>query len=169
PDGTEAIADLQSLSRTYVNAAGQAVTSDAYFDLSGLTYSTSTTLGTAGTNFDRTQQAYDDRGRPNRTVSPTGTITRTVYDGLGRVVSAWVGTNDTPASGYWSPTNNTSPANMVEVSSDVYDNVNEAIETQQYDGDGVTITTSGGVPQALSASLLRAQTVTGYDDQGRAY
>jgi hypothetical protein len=34
----------------------------------------------------------------------------------------WVGTNDTPTSGYWSPTNNTGTSNMVEVSANVYDN-----------------------------------------------
>ena len=55
-------------------------------------------------------------------VSPTGTINRTVYDALGRAASTWVGTNDTPASGDWSPTNNTSPSNMVEVASYEYDN-----------------------------------------------
>jgi hypothetical protein len=53
--------------------------------------------------------------------SPTGTITRTVYDGLGRVVSVWVGTNDTPSSGCWSPSN---PAGMTEIA------------TYQYDGGG---------------------------------
>ena len=37
------------------------------------------------------------------------------------MVSTWVGTNDTPASGSWSPTNNTSPSNMVETESYVYD------------------------------------------------
>ena len=46
---------------------------------------------------------YDHAGRPNRTVSPTGAITRMVYNALGEVVSVWVGTNDTPTSGAWSP------------------------------------------------------------------
>jgi RHS repeat-associated protein len=50
-----------------------------------------------------------------------------------------------------------------------YDNLGEATRVQSYDGDGVTITISGGVPQAPSASLLRAQTNTSYDDQGRVY
>ncbi len=50
-----------------------------------------------------------------------------------------------------------------------YDNLNEITEVQKYNGDGVTITVSGGVPQAPSASLLRAQSVTAYDDQGRVY
>jgi RHS repeat-associated protein len=139
------------------------------------------------------------------------------------------GTNDTPASGQWSPTNNTSPSNMVQITGDVYDgggvgdgnltqetdypggsaanrvtnyyfdwrdrqvaskqgvqttedttthrpiifntfdNLEEITQVQQFDGDGVTITTSNGVPQAPSASLLRAQTNTSFDDQGRVY
>ena len=145
------------------------------------------------------------------------------------MVSTWEGTDDTPSSGSWSPTNNTSPSNMVELTSDVYDggsvgdgnltseisypggsaanretdyfydwrdrlvatkdgvqtsedstthrpimyytldNLGEVTETQQFDGDGVTISNSGGVPSAPSSSLLRAETVTSYDDQGRVY
>src|SRR5207253_7653124 len=52
---------------------------------------------------------------------PTGTIERTVYDSLSREVSTWVGTNDTPGSGSWSPSNNTSPSNMVQLTADQYD------------------------------------------------
>ena len=48
--------------------------------LTGLTYSTALYIGTEGTNFYKTLQDYDQRGRPNRSVSPTGTITRTVWD-----------------------------------------------------------------------------------------
>src|SRR5262249_49098304 len=50
-----------------------------------------------------------------------------------------------------------------------YDNLDEVTEVQSYDGDGVSITLTGGVPNAPSASLLRAQTITSYDDQGRVY
>jgi YD repeat-containing protein len=57
---------------------------------------------------------YDVRGRPSRVLAPTGTISRAVYDGLGRVVSTWVGINDTPASGSWAPDNNKAPSNMVQ-------------------------------------------------------
>ena len=78
-------------------------------------------MGTSGTNYYPTQIAYDHDGRKNRVVSSSGTIYRTVYDGQGRVVSEWVGTNDTPASGYWSPTNNTAPSNMVDVRDHEYD------------------------------------------------
>jgi RHS repeat-associated protein len=154
---------------------------------------------------------------------------RTIYDSLGRVASQWVGTNDTPAAGEWSPTNNTAPSNMVQISGYqydfggvgdgnltqttdypglgaaarvgqnyydwrdrlvaskagvqgnendgtnrpilyvTYDNLDEAVETQQYDGDGVKIGNANGVPQAPAANLLRAQEVDSYDDQGRVY
>src|SRR5271167_107118 len=40
PDGTEAISSIQTLTRTYVNIAGQAIRKDDYFNLSGVTYST---------------------------------------------------------------------------------------------------------------------------------
>ena len=53
----------------------------------------------AGTAVERVQYGYDHRGRQDRTVRPTGTITRMVYDGLSRTVSVWVGTSDTPAGG----------------------------------------------------------------------
>jgi hypothetical protein len=37
------------------------------------------------------------------------------------------------------------------------------------DGDGTTLTISGGVPQAPSSTLLRAETDYSYDEQGRLY
>ncbi|MGH3577849.1 MAG: hypothetical protein ACRDU0_09850, partial [Mycobacterium sp.] len=228
PDGTEAVSGLQTLERDYRNSAGQSASVDAYFNLASLTYAV-TVMGVAGTNFYQTQYAYDSRGRKARTLAPTGTITREVYDGLGRALSTWVGTNDTPNSGTWSPTNNTSPSNMLQtmgyqydgngvgdstltqetaypggsatnrvtqnwfdwrdrlvaskqgvqgtedtathrpITFNSYDNLNEVTQVQRYDGDTVTITVTGGVPQAPSASLLRAQSATSYDDQGRVY
>jgi RHS repeat-associated protein len=229
PDGTEPISDVQTLSRTFTSPGGQVIETDQYFSLDGITYSTDPYLGSAGTNYYATTYGYDHQGRLDRTVSPTGTITRTLYDGLGRVVSTWIGTDDTPASGYWSPDNNTAPSNMVETSAMVYDNggvgdsnltqetdfpgggaaprvtqnfydwrdrlvaskqgvedtendgtnrpiryttydnLDEAVLVQQYEGDGVSINTVNGVPQPPDPSLLRAQTAYAYDDQGRVY
>jgi YD repeat-containing protein len=101
------------------------IESDDYFNLGDVPYSSNIYLGTAGVNYYATQYAYDaPRGWLTRVLSPTGTINRTVYDALGRVVSTWVGTNDTPASGNWSPTNNTAPSNMVQVTGYVYDDGN---------------------------------------------
>jgi RHS repeat-associated protein len=229
PDGTEAPGNLQTLSRIYTNAAGQAVETDDYFNLGGVAWSTAPHLGTAGTNYYVTQTGYDTRGRASRTVTANGTIYRTVYDGLGRSVSTWVGTNDTPGSGSWSPSNNTAPANMVQTSGMVYDsggvgdgdltqqtdfpggsaaprvtqsfydwrdrpvasksgvqgsendgthrpigfttydNLDEVTQTQQYDGDTVSISTANGQPQTPAANLLRAQASTQFDDQGRLF
>src|SRR5579884_171937 len=228
PDGSEAISNLVSLTRDYVNAAGQLTSEDAYNYLSGLAYSTGT-MGTVNVNYYQTNYGYDSAGRLVRTQTPNGTIYRTVYNSLDEAVSNWVGTNDTPASGEWSPTNNSGSANMVEMSSyqydnggvgdgnltqetdypglgqpnrvtdfwydwrdrqvadkdgvsasendgtnrpiivTTYDNLDEVTETQQYAGDGVTPQIVNGVLQPLSSSLLRAQEIDSYDDQGRLY
>ncbi len=231
PDGTEAISNLQALSRTYLDEGGQAVRTDDYFNLAGLTYSTAVYIGTVGVNYYSSTTDYGALGRPLRMVDANGTITRPVYDDFGHEQQVWVGTNDTPASGTWSPTNNTSPSNMVQTTAYVfdnavagdndltamiqypgggaaaretdyfysyrdrlvatkegvqanedstthrpimyyeYDNLGEVIAVDQYDGDGVTITTpSGGAfPSKPSASLLRAYSTTAFDDQQRPY
>ncbi|MFL5246024.1 MAG: RHS repeat-associated core domain-containing protein [Gemmataceae bacterium] len=135
PDGTEAISGLQTLARAYTNAAGQVVRNDAYFNLSGVTYSTAANIGVKNTNYYESLTDYDNRGWLTRTQSPTGTITRTVHDGLGRTVSTWVGTNDTPASGQWSPANNTSPSNMIKTADYVYDNNTLGGASQVGDGN----------------------------------
>ncbi len=228
PNGSEAISGLQSLTRDYTNDAGQVIAEDNYFNLGGLAYSTGM-MGTLNVNYYQTQYSYDSGGRLTRTQTANGTIYRTVYNSLGQPVSDWVGTNDTPEYGEWSPNNNTGTSNMVMVSSyqydnggvddgnlteetdypgldeaeritqmwydwrdrlvatksgvqdsendgthrlivvTTYDNLGEAIETQQYDGDGVTPQVVNGVLQALDPSLLRAQEVDSYDDQGRVY
>jgi YD repeat-containing protein len=98
PDGTEAIANVQTLSRTFTSPGGQVVYTDAYFNLTGQTYTSQTpTIGTEGTNYFRTRYDYDSRGRQSRVQSPLGTVTLTGYDGLDRVVSTSVGTTDANA------------------------------------------------------------------------
>ena len=73
----------QSLTREVLNSVGQVTATDQYFYLTGLSYSAaSVTLGTAGTNYYRTEYGYDSKGNRVRTLSPTGTITRTVLDDL---------------------------------------------------------------------------------------
>src|SRR5262249_13156664 len=62
PDGTEAISNLQTLSRDYSNAAGQVVRKDRYFNLSGVTYSTAANIGTLNTNYYEETLGYDARG-----------------------------------------------------------------------------------------------------------
>ncbi len=129
PTGMEAPKGLQSLSRTYTNAGGLVVQQDDYFAVPDSLDLTSLYPGAAGTvnadgsvsgNYWPTYFDYDDRGRRERVQSPTGTIHRTIYDGLGRVVSTWVGTMDTN----WSDTTGCTGAmscNMVQVSANLYD------------------------------------------------
>ena len=129
PTGLETIdaGNIVSLTREITNNAGQVIETDQYFSLAGVTYATATaTLGSASNdsstgNFYATLDSYDQLGRLDRVESPTGTITSTVYDGLGRVVSTWVGTNDTGAT-HTNPAGSGSPNNMIEVSAEQYDN-----------------------------------------------
>jgi RHS repeat-associated protein len=228
PTGTESVSNIQTLARDYYNTGGQLVSSDVYYDLTSLTYSTSVSLGTEGTNFNRTRFGYDAIGLQDRAVSPAGTIYRTWHDALGREASTWVGLDDTPTSGGWSPTNTTgtdlvktsdsgfdgggvgdgnltsyieypgggaaaresdfyydwrnrlvAEKDGVETSESTslnrpiqyfdYDNLNEVTEERMYDGDGVTMSTTDGVPNAPSSSLLRAQTIHSFDEMGQEY
>ncbi|MCY2999550.1 MAG: PEP-CTERM sorting domain-containing protein [Planctomycetota bacterium] len=122
PTGTEAVSNIESLSRTYRNAASQITHRDDYFNLDGLTYSVDGNLGTEGVHFYRTRYQYNHQGLPEREQAPNGTIHWRIYDGQRRLVSQWIGTNDTTANGQkWSPTNNTGSSNMVQVSAYEYD------------------------------------------------
>jgi RHS repeat-associated protein len=150
PTGLETIdqTNIQTLSRTLTNNGGQNSEQDDYFSLSGITYGQATAVlgsssnNSATGNYHQTLYGYDSRGLQNRVQAPTGTITRTVYDGLGRVVSTWVGTNDTPSSGAWSPTNNTSPSNMIDVSDNAYDQRQVGPTTPSLTQDGSDTSTA---------------------------
>src|SRR5579884_254596 len=209
PDGSEAISNLVSLTRDYVNAAGQVTSEDAYNSLYGLTYSTGT-MGTLNTNYYQTTYSYDNAGRLYLTTTPNGTIYQTTYNSLDEALSDWVGTSssnlvqiasylydkdgnltqetDYPGlnaanrvTQYWYDWRDRLVAEKDGVESSendgvnrpilvtTYDNLDEAVETQQYLGDNVTPMISGGVLQALPASDLRAQEMDSYDEQGRLY
>src|SRR5262245_9197894 len=71
PTGAEPIAGVQSLSREHYNSAWQMIDRDEYFNLAGLTYSTSASLGQESVNFYRTRFKYDQRGRLHRTQTPS--------------------------------------------------------------------------------------------------
>jgi len=184
PTGTEPITKVQSLTIQAHNAAGQMTAAYDYFNLAGLTWATGVILGTAGVNYDATQYAYAADGGVEREVDQLGTITRTVYDDLGRKVSVWVGTNDTPASGYWSPTNNTGTSNMVQVASYQYDaggsgdgnltsvtaypGGSAAAEVTEYwyDWRDRKVAEKGGVQTSESSGVNRPLTVWTYDNLG---
>ena len=95
PTGAEDIDQLQTLSRVYQNIGGQAVRSDRYFKLSGVTYSDATYIGTQDTHYYKTTIEFDTRGRTSKTTLPTTTVYETIYDALGRVTSKTVGTTAT--------------------------------------------------------------------------
>jgi YD repeat-containing protein len=102
-----------------------------------------------GTNFSRTTYAYDDRGRLNRTGRADGTIFRSVFDGLGRITSQWIGPDDVPISGDWSPGN---PADM------------ELVGSYEYDAGGI-----GDSLVTTFADALNNETQYEYDFRGRLF
>ncbi len=185
PTGTESISSIQSLSRTYRNAAGQSTHTDSYFDLTGVTYSTAADIGTLGTHRYRTEQGYGKQGQANKSVSAAGTITRTETDALGRVTSTWVGTDDTPTTGFWA-VDNLAGTNMVKVSEVEYDGggAGDSNVTKQtvypggsaaarvnqtwYDWRNRPVGRKSGVEASESTSVNRPLSYTEYDNLGTA-
>jgi RHS repeat-associated protein len=184
PTGQEAIASLQTLSRSYTNTAGQVVYDDDYFNLSGLAYSTSTSLGTENANFYRTRYGYDERGRQDRTQLPTGTIEYAVHDGLGRVVSTWVGTDDAGATHEDPSGGGAAGNNMAQLGACQYDSggVGDSDLTQEtqlvgggqpdrvsqmyYDWRDRLVASKGGVQATEDAGVNRPLYYTAYDNLG---
>ncbi len=119
PNGSETIGSstLQTLVRTFTSPGGQIVEVNAYHNLATLSHGTQAVLQNAfeTTHYYKTEYGYDNRGRPNRVKLPTGTIQRTVYDGLNRPIRYWVGTSE---GGSWSET---SPGDLRIVAANVYD------------------------------------------------
>ncbi len=117
---------LLSLQVAVLDLAGRATSTIRYADVgttseSDLLADLNKNMPLSGGTSYTTTYGYDAMGRQNMVKDAVGTITRTVYDGLGRVVSTWIGTNDAGATDS-SPHSATSSNNMVEVSSDQYDN-----------------------------------------------
>jgi len=181
PTGTESIGSLRSLHREYYDAGYRITAIDSYASVSGLTYSTSSSIGTLGTNYYRKTLGYDSRNNTGRTINEVGTITRQVFDSANRIISIWIGTNDTPTSGDWSPTNNTGSANMVDVEDRQYDidgdlTTTTAHPTGSPSDDRVTehwfdfadrcIATKSGVQSTESTGVGRLLTVESLDDRG---
>lgn len=89
--------DIGSLVRLTVNIMNNAGTREeavrAYHTIPG------SGAGSSGTNYDATTFGFDDMGRRWRVKQASGTITRSVYDTLGRSIESWIGTNDYSFSG----------------------------------------------------------------------
>ncbi|QKK07512.1 MAG: hypothetical protein HND58_04595 [Planctomycetota bacterium] len=110
-----------------------------YFELPG---SPNYLPGTEGTHYDATFYGYDDMGRKWRVKDATGTISRTVFDDLGRGIESWTGTNDYSFDGGES----SGTDNMVKVSVSEYDSGvdggNSHVTESTLDPDGNWGTTS---------------------------
>ncbi len=118
PTGNEAIANVQSLEREYLDTGDRVTHRDSYFQLAA--YSPNVPLGGQGTDYYRMVYNYDLGGRKDRVVDWTGTVSRSVHDIFGRVTSQWIGTDDTPTTGDWSP-GNVSGTNLVKTTEYEYD------------------------------------------------
>ena len=181
PTGGENLSVLTSsqiaqLSRTLLDAGDRPIETRTYINLPVGGYTKSLSLGVVDTDYYRTQIAYDVRGRPSRVVSADGTIMRSVYDARDRLVSRWKGTNDTPAVGDWSPSNNDGSSNMVQITSAIYDNGNAGPDllTQQivHADAGVTYSTNMTYDYRYRPIVVRGADkvaiTTIYDNLGRA-
>ncbi len=94
PLGTEAISSVQSLSRSLMNAAGQVIETDNYYDLTtnrstsaAWTYSTTAQIGKAwnhaspstAANYYATTSQYSHRGQLEKTVNPNARGNEAVF------------------------------------------------------------------------------------------
>jgi RHS repeat-associated protein/uncharacterized delta-60 repeat protein len=139
PNGSDTPGTIESLSRNLLNDSGQVIEQDNYVNLGSYSYSTiegESQFGTAGITYYATTYGYDAGGRQDRVQTPTGTITRTVYDGFDEPISTWVGAvvngvADDTVDGDWSIYN---PGSMTEVSAAAFDADGNEIEGVQYPG-----------------------------------
>ena len=193
PTGQETISqsNIQSLDRRITNSGGQVVADLLYFSLAGVTYASATAyLGSSSNdsssgNYHATAYGYDDRGRQNRVVTASGTIYRTVYDALDRVISQWVGTNDTGAT-HANPAGSGSPNNMFKTTSYEYDNggvgdnnltrvvlypdsntSNQRVTDLAYDWRDRLVATKDGVESSESTSVNRPITFRKLNNLGQ--
>ncbi|MEM9167064.1 MAG: hypothetical protein AAGB48_08560, partial [Planctomycetota bacterium] len=100
---------LVRLSESDYDSAGDKMTaSRAWYDLNG----------PSGDRYDETAYGYDELGRVVAVRAPHGTISRTVYDAIGRSVGSYMGTND---SDFVSPLVAAGTGDMKRISTQVYD------------------------------------------------
>jgi RHS repeat-associated protein len=128
-------------------------------------------VGTSDTNaVVVSQNIYDNGGVGDGNLTqaiqfPGGTdaprVTFNVYDWRDRLVASKAGVQTSEDSTTHRP-----------ITWTVYDNRNQVILQDRYDGDGVDMNLfldANGIPQTQYQSLRRARTTTEYDDQGRVF
>ncbi len=177
---TQTVYDKQGRQTKTISAAGTIMRTE--FDAMGRTISTwvgtndvPTTgfwsvTNTAGTDMVKVAEVeYDNGGigdgnATKMTQYPGGSapprVSQTWYDWRDRTVASKSGVQA-------SEDTTTNRA----ISYTQYDNLGEAVSSEVYTGDTVTVVDANadGVPDRPAASLLRAKTVSTYDDLGRAY
>ncbi len=114
PTGSIPQEDWTRWTHYHYNAQGRLESTRVYHDIPG------SGDGSNGMHYNQTEFGYDAMGRQNKVKSPAGTITRTVYDPRGLVLSVWVGTNETGATPD-NPGGSGSPNNMRPVTINTYD------------------------------------------------
>jgi RHS repeat-associated protein len=129
PNGTESIGTaIEQWTRWFLDTGDREAKHRAYFNPTGLTYSNTTSdIGVVNLNYYETVLGYDQFGLHDRIKDGAGTIHREIHDTRHRVTSSWIGTNDTPPSGEWSPSNNVPPANMLKTRELQYDHVTSPV------------------------------------------
>jgi YD repeat-containing protein len=135
----------------------------------GLSRVVSQSVGTSDSNVVLvSQNVYDEAGvgdgnRTQVTEFPGSgeapRLTQYYYDWRNRLVASKAGIQSAE------DTTTHRPISYTE-----YDNLNQAVAAERYDGDAVTPTVGNdGVPVKPAASLLRARSTSEYDDQGRVF
>jgi RHS repeat-associated protein len=179
PTGGEAISNVLSIKRQVLDNGDRVDHENVYFG-AGLNYEPTLeqgdTSGWVNLVMYRTSFGYDIRGRRSRIVNPLGTITNITFDGLNRVTSKSIGTNDTIGS-----------SNMIDVEDREYDGGNVGDNTitkitQHQDGtDSLTprsiqkwydwrdrlIAIKGGVQSTEDSTTHRPVTFQWKDNLGR--
>ena len=79
--------------------------------------------GSSGTNYDETEFSYDLMERQNRSVTPGGTITRTVFDVRDNAIGIYIGTDDAGATDTDPTGGGALGNNMVIDTGNEYDNI----------------------------------------------
>ncbi|PHS02287.1 MAG: hypothetical protein COA78_21630 [Blastopirellula sp.] len=136
-------------SRSFSNKYGQQFANHVYHEIPA------SGTGDVDTHYSESLVGYDELGRQNRSVSPTGTITRTVYNNRSLVASTWIGVNDRLATDADPTGSSAAGNNMVQISADVYDSGN--------DGGPGNLTQSTAYVDALTTRVMNFE----YDFQNR--
>jgi YD repeat-containing protein len=122
-----------------------------YFDVPG------SGVGSEGTNYDATEYLYDDMGRRVGVRDATETITRSVYDAIGRMSASYIGTNDNDSGTFGVTFESTGTSDMVKTSDTVYDAGADG-------GNSLVTKTTAYVENSATG---KRETTYDYDERGR--